>query len=274
VIRGRRVDTWQAPRAYIRLMRRFLYLSLAGGLALLASSSIFALPSLAAGRLPAGAVSPVTAAKAINIKVADLPTSIHWLAAPAGTSSKAQVALAQKALACLKKVGPVSPDPFGTIGKAGGSVRADVSSPTWYDKASTLTQLPSVSSEVVFLNSAAAARSDLSTIGRSGSLACLTAQLVANSELQGAGTGIKGTARFLAAPRHGGGSGGVRIQFIESGGNFALIKAKLYDNEYFYVQGSAEVAMSFINLNSSFNTTWSAASIAKVMARAQAEVKS
>jgi hypothetical protein len=252
-------------------MRRFLYLSLAGGLAFLASSSVLALPSSAAGRLPAGPVSPVTAAKAINIKVADLPTSIHWLAAPAAPSSKAQVALAQKALACLKKVGPVSPDPFGTIGKAGGSVRADVSSPTWYDKASTLTQLPSVSSEVVFLNSATAARSDLSTIGRSGSLACLTAQLVANSELQGAGTRIKGTASFLAAPRHGG--GGVRIQFIESGGNFALIKAKLYDNEYFYVQGSAEVAMSFINLNSSFNTTWSAASIAKVMARAQAEVK-
>jgi len=255
-------------------MRRYLYVSLAGGVALFASGSLFALPALAAGHLPSSPSSVVAEAKAINLKLADLPTSIRWVAASAGTTSKAQVALAQKALACLKKVGPVSPDPFGTTGRAGGSVLADVSSPTWYDKASTLTQLPSASSEVVFLTTSTTTRSDLSTIGRSGSLACLTAQLVANSELQGAGTGIKGSARFLPAIRHGGGNGGVHIQFIESGGNFALLKAKLYDNEYFYVQGSAEVALSFINLNSALNPTWSASSIAKVMARAQAEVKS
>jgi hypothetical protein len=257
------------------MMRRFLHLSFAGGLALLASGSALALPALAASRAPAGARSSVVAeAKAINLKAADLSTSIRWVAAPAGKSSKAEAALAQKALTCLKKVGSVSPDPFGTTGKTGGAVLADVSSPNWYDKASSLTQLPSASSEVVFVNSAAAARSDLATIGRGSSLACLTAQLVANSELQGAGSGIKGTAKFLPAPRHGGGSGGVHIQFIESGGGFALLKAKLYDNAFYYVQGSAEVTMSFINLGSAFNPAWTTASIAKVMARAQAEVKS
>ena len=234
---------------------------------------MLALPALANPRSPAGAGSSIAAeAKAINLKVTDLPTSIHWAASPPGKSSKAEVALAEKTVACLKKVGPVSPDPFGTRGLSGGIVEADISSPMFYDKAASLTMLPSASSEVVFLTTASQARTDQATIARSGSLACLTAQFVGDSSLQGAGK-VKGTASFVPAPRYGGGNGGVHIRFVVSGGNFALLKSKLYDDEYFYVQGPAEISMSFINLGTSFNPSGAATAISKVMARAKAEVK-
>jgi hypothetical protein len=254
-------------------MAQILRRGVPGGLALLSVGSLLALPSFANLRLPARRASSVVAeAKAINLQAADLSSSLHWASAPPGHSSKASAALAQKALACLKKVGPVSPDPFGTVGKSGGVVLADISSPTYYDKANSLTQLPSASSEVVFLTKAALADSDLATIAHSGSLACLTAQLVANSTLQGAGKGVKGTATYLPAARHGTGSGGVLVRFVESGGNFAALKEKLYDEEYFYVQGPAEISLSFVNLGAPFNASWATTAVAKVMARAAAEV--
>jgi len=235
--------------------------------------SLLALPSLAHVPLPAtGPSSVVAEANAINIKPTDLSTSLHWKAAPPGKSSKAVAALAVRTLTCLKKVGPVSPDPFGTIGKSGGVVVADISSPTYYDKAATLTQLPSASSEVVFMTKASGANTDLSTFALSGSLACLSAQLVGDSSLEGAGKGIKGGAAYLAAPRHGTGNGGLLVRFVESGGNFALLKQKLYDDEYFYVQGTAEVSMSFINLGSPFDPTWANAAVSNVMARAASEL--
>jgi hypothetical protein len=253
-------------------MTQRLHRGLSGGLAVLTAGSLLAAPSLANHRLPANrASSVVSEAKAINLKVADLSSSLHWATSSPGKSSKAEATLAAKTVVCLKKVGPVSPDPFGTTGKSGGVVLADVSSPTLYDKASTLTQLPSASSEVVFVTKASGATADLSTVGRSGSLVCLTAQLVGNSSLQGAGKGIKGTASFMSAPRHGTGSGGVHIRFVESGGNFALLKSKLYDDEYFYAQGSAEISISFINLGSPFNQAWATTAISKVMARAASE---
>ncbi|MGO8725000.1 MAG: hypothetical protein ACLQRM_20070 [Acidimicrobiales bacterium] len=246
-----------------------LHRNLAGGFAVLAAGLAVALPSPARLGLPAARSSSVVAeAEAINLKVTDLSPSIHWVSASAGKTSKAAAALAVKTIACLEKVGPVSPDPFGTRSVVGGVVVADVSSPTYYDKAATLTQLPSASSEVVFLKTASESLTDLSTIARSGSLACLTAQLVGNSTLEGAGK-VKGSASFMAAPHHGAGSGGVHIRFVESGGNFALLKSELYDDEYFYVQGPAEISMSFINLGSPFNPAWATAAISKVMARAQ-----
>ena len=158
----------------------------------------------------------------------------------------------------------MSPDPFGTNSVIGGVILADVSSPTYYDKAATLTQLPSASSEVVFLTKASGAVGDLSTIARSGSLACLTTQLVGNSILGGPGRPSDRIASYITAPRHGTGSGGIGIRFIESGGNFALLKSELYDDEYFYVQGPAEISLSFINLGSPFNSAWATSAISKV----------
>jgi hypothetical protein len=254
-------------------MAQRLHRVLTAGFAALTAGSLVALPSFGNLVLPSVRSSSVGAeAKAINLKVTDLSSSLHWATSAPGHSSKAEAALAVKALACLKKVGSVSPDPFGTTGAVGGVVAADLSSPSFYDKAFTLTQLPSASSEVVFLTKASGATADLATIGRSGSLGCLTAQFIGDSALQGAGKGLKGTASYLPAPRHGTGAGGAHIQFVVSGGNFALLKMKLYDNEYFYAQGPAEVSLSFINLGSPFNSSWATAAISKVMARAASEV--
>jgi hypothetical protein len=254
-------------------MAQRLHRVLTTGFALLTAGSLVALPSFSKLALPnLKASSSPSEAKAINLKATDLSTSLHWATAAPGHSSKAEAALSAKALGCLKKVGSVSPDPFGTTGAVGGVVSADVSSPSFYDKASTLTQLPSASSEVVFMTKSSGASADLATIGRSGAPSCLLAQFIGDSSLQGAGKGLKGTASFLKAPRHGTASGGAHIQFVVSGGNFALLKMKLYDNEYFYVQGPAEVSLSFINLGSPFNSSWATAAISKVMARAASVV--
>ncbi len=221
-------------------------------------------------RLGAGSSSVVAEAKAINLKVSDLPTSIKWATAKPTASPKGEAALGKQAVACIAKGGPVSPDPFGTSGVVAGTVLADVSSPTYFEKSQTLTHLPSATSEVVFLKTAPAALADLAGVGRKASIACLATQMAAESTLQGAGKGVNARGSFLPAPRYG--SGGVHIRFLESGGNFALLKEALYDDEYFYVQGSAEVYLTFVNLGSAFSPSGAAAAIADVMARAKSEV--
>jgi len=148
----------------------------------------------------------------------------------------------------------------------------DVSSPTYSEKSSTLTHLPSASSEVVFLKTAPGALADLAGVGRKSSIACLATQMAAESSLQGSGKGVKASGSFRSAPRYGGGSGGVHIRFLETGGNFALLKQTLYDDEYFYVQGTAEIFVTFVNLGSAFSSSWAASAISKVMARAKSEV--
>ena len=223
-------------------------------------------------RLAGGSSSVVAEAKAINMKVSDLPTSIKWATAQPTASPKGEAALGKQAVACIAKGGPVSLDPFGTSGVVGGTVLVDVSSPTYSEKSSTLTHLPSASSEVVFVKTAPGALADLAGIGRKSSIACLATQMAAESSLQGAGKGVKASGSFLPAPRYGGGSGGVHIRFLETGGNFALLKETLYDDEYFYVQGSAEVFVTFVNLGTAFSPSGAASTIAKVMARAKSEV--
>ena len=131
--------------------------------------------------------------------------------------------------------------------------------------------MPSASSEVVFEKTASGALADLAAVGRKSSLACLGDQLAADSSLQGAGKGVKASGSFLPAPRYGAGSGGVHIRFLESGGLLGT-SIKIDDDEYFYVQGSAEISLTFINLGSAFNPSWAASTISKVMARAKSEV--
>ncbi|MGD0984062.1 MAG: hypothetical protein ABSA65_09645 [Acidimicrobiales bacterium] len=253
-------------------MIRSCYRLVVGGFAgALALGSVSALPSMANLRqLPGGASSVAAEAKAINMKVSDLPTSIKWATAQPAASPKGEAALGRQAVACIAKGGPVSPDPFGTSGVTGGTVLVDVSSPTFFEKSATLTHLPSASSEVVFLNSASGTLADLAALGRKASIACLATQMAAESTLQGAGKGVKASGSFMGAPRYG--SGGVHIRFLETGGNFALLKETLYDDEYFYVQGSAEVFLTFVDLGSAFSSSGAASAIAAVMARAKSEV--
>jgi len=208
-------------------------------------------------------------AKAINLKVSDLPTTTRWATSPAAASPKAELAVGKKAVACIKKGGPVSPDPFGTSGVTGGVVVVDVTAPTYFQKGATLTHLPSATSEVVFLKTAPEALADLVAIGRGPSLACLAAQLASDSALQGAGK-VKAAASFMSAPRHGAGKGGIHIRFLESGGNLPGT-LKIYDDVFYYVQGPAEVSLTFINLGSAFGLTSEVSVISKVMARAEAD---
>jgi hypothetical protein len=235
--------------------------------------SVSAQPSMAnLHQLSGGSSSVLAQAKAINMKVSDLPASIKWATSQPVASPKAELALGKEAVSCVAKGGPVSPDPFGTSGVTGGVVVLDISSPTYSEKSATLTHLPSGSSEVVFLTTASKALADLVAVGRKSSPACLAAQLAADSALQGAGKGVKASASFMSAPRYGGGSGGIHIRFLESGGNLPA-PLKIYDDEYFYVQGPAEVSLTFINLGSAFSSSSAASAISKVMARAKSEVR-
>jgi len=222
-------------------------------------------------QLLSGASSAAAEAKVVNMKVSDLSPSITWATSQPVASPKAEKAVGKQTVACMAKGGPVSPDLFGTSGVTGGVVLADVSSPTYFEKSATLTHLPSASSEVVFVTTPSGALADLVAVGRKSSLVCLGDQLATDSSLQGAGKGVKANASFMSAPRYGGGSGGVHIRFLESGGNLPP-GLKIYDDVYDYVQGPAEVSLTFINLGAAFNSSWAATAIAKVMARAKSEV--
>ena len=91
---------------------------------------------------------------------------------------------------------------------------------------------------MVFVKTAPGALADLAGIGRKSSIACLATQTAAESSLQGAGKGVKASGESCTPARaDDGGSGGVHIRFLETGGNFALLKKTLYDCDgYFYVR--------------------------------------
>ncbi|MGD0440404.1 MAG: hypothetical protein ABSB52_07220 [Acidimicrobiales bacterium] len=253
----------------IRSRYRVIAGAFAGALTVASASGLSTIANL---RHVSGASSSVTAeAKAINMKVQDLSASIKWAVEQSSATPKGEAAIAKQAVACLAKTGPVSPDPFGASGVTGGVVLVDVSSPTYYEKSATLTHLPSADSEVVFQKTASGALADLAAVGHKPSLVCLGDQLAADSSLQGAGKGVKAKGSFLPAPRYGGGSGGLHIRFLESGGNLPA-GLDIYDDEYFYVEGQAEVSLTFINLGSAFNSSWAASTISKVMARAKSEL--
>jgi len=254
-------------------MIRLWYRVVAGGFAgALVVGSVSALPSTTHLRQVSGGSSTALAqAKAINMKVTDLTTTIKWATEQPSATPKGEAPLGKTAVACIAKGGPVSPDPFGTSGVTGGVVLVDNSSPTYFEKSATLTHLPSASSEVVVLKTGAGALADLGAVGRKASLACLATQLAADSSLQGAGKGVKASATYMSAPHFGQGSGGVHIRFLESGGNLPA-PLKIYVDVYDYVQGPAEVSLTFINLGSALSSASEASAIAKVMARAKSAV--
>ena len=219
----------------------------------------------AARRPLASSTSDATKASEINLHSSDLPTSAHWSSTPAPPS---QVALGKTAVSCMKAGGgagaKVSPDPFGTVGKASSDVTADVSSNVFGIKGSA-TGLPSASSEVVFVTTAGQALNDLAAFGTSHVQSCEATLVTAVTQLSSGGK-PKTTTSVMSLPHFGNGSGGVHLRFVTTGGN---IPGKLYQDAYYYVQGRAEVALTFVNLATPFSSTW-AGSIAKnIMARAK-----
>ena len=209
--------------------------------------------------------SDASKARQMNLRQTDLPTSQKWASSPTPAS---QVALGKTAVSCMKASGgagaKISPDPFGTVGKSIGNATADVSSNVFGIKGS-FTGLPSASSEVVFVKTTKEALADLAAFGTAWVQACL-ATLVAKVTQLSSGGSPKSKVSALSLPHLGGGSGGVHLQFVTTGGE---IPGKLYQDVFYYVEGRAEVALTYVNLAASFPSGW-ASSIAKnVMARAK-----
>jgi hypothetical protein len=230
----------------------------------LALALVTAQAAAASGGVAGAASSPSSTAAAINLRSGDLSARITWASSPQPRNDKAEDQAGTKAVACLDRAGAATKDPFGTSGVTGGAVLADVRSPQFYDKASSLTQLPGANTEVVIVKTAREASQDLAAVRQKAVLPCLAAQYRVDSVQSGSGNvGI--AESFMAAPRHGTGNGGVHIRFVESGG---LLPQDLYNDEYFYAEGPVEVAFSFIDLGSAFDSGWAEAAITSVMQRA------
>ena len=61
------------------------------------------------------------------------------------------------------------------------------------------------------------------------------------------------TNSFIQIPSHGTGVGGVGVRFAITD---AGMSGTLYDDAFFYVEGTAEVSLSFVNLDSHVTTSW------------------
>jgi len=114
------------------------------------------------------------------------------------------------------------------------------------------------------LKSATQASNDLSAFATSVALTCLSNYLAA-------GLGVAGTGKVTAAtgpsiPRLGTGRGGLDLRFVVTG---LGLSGPLVDDSYFYVQGRAEVYLSFLSINTQFSKAWSDAIATHVMARAR-----
>ncbi len=227
-----------------------------------------------AGGVTAGAAagssssSAAGKARAIDLMPSDLPSSVKWASTPQSASNKAEIAAGKTAASCLQKAGAATDDAFGATGLTGGPVLADVKSPQISDKADTFTQLPAANSEVVITSTAKQATADLAAVAKKAALSCLGTQYRVDAVQSGSGKSTSVAASFMSAPRHGDGNGGVHIRLTATGG---LLPQKLYNDEYFYATGTAEVSFSFINLGSAFPSSWADQAITKVMQRAASE---
>ncbi|HUZ21285.1 MAG TPA: hypothetical protein VMU75_12010 [Acidimicrobiales bacterium] len=214
----------------------------------------------ATGPNASGGSDAAKAAK-INVTSSDLPSPAKWSSSSAPSSA---VSLGKAAVSCMKKAGAkVSNDPFGTVGKAGGNASADVTSKLFGFKGS-LTGLPSVNSEVVFVSTAKQAIADLSAFGGAKVQPCLKTLMAGVTGAQSGGK-VKASVAVKPLPHLGAGKGGVHLRFTLTGGN---IPGKLYEDLYYYVTSRAEVALTYVNLTQPFSSAWADGIAKHVMARA------
>jgi hypothetical protein len=214
------------------------------------------------------ATSGVSLARQINVVLSDLPAAVIWTSSSQTPNTAAQTKQAEQAVACLQRaVGnsqSVSADPFGTSEKTGGPVVADVESPLFAKETSTI-GLPTISSDVTLLKTATQASSDLAAFSTTAGLACVST-LIGTLTAAAVGHPIGLTDTFITIPRHGTGAAGVGMRFAITN---AGLTGTLYDDAFFYVQGKAEVSVSYVNLAAHVQTTWETSVAAKVMTRAQ-----
>ena len=195
----------------------------------------------------------------------DLPAGPQWTSSPSTPNPPGWVATSRKAIACIQRAAghalAVSPDPFG-LGRPGGDVTADVSSPTFAVKRPS--QLPSASSEVVMTTTAMQATADLRALATQSAVPCVKAvfQAIFTSEHVPAGTKL--TVQLLTPPPlvPSRPRGGFRISL--SGPSFGDIN----DDAFFYTVGRAELGLSLTALGKSFRSDWAMSISQKVVARA------
>jgi hypothetical protein len=230
--------------------------------------TLCSLVSSAAGVDHTHAKSDSTLAREIDVALGDLPAGVTWASSSQTPNTAAQTKQAEQAVVCIQKSGAVtqsiSPDPFGTSERTGGPVVADVESPLFAKQNSTVA-LPTVSSDVTFMKTTAQASTDLAAFATNAGLACIST-LIGTLTAAAVGHQIGMTNSFIQIPRHGTGIGGVGLRFAITD---AGLNGTLYDDAFFYAQGTAEVSLSFVNIDSHVSTTWEASIAAKVMARAQ-----
>ncbi len=205
----------------------------------------------------------------IDLTRSDLPGSVKWTSSANIPNTPSQTAEAEQAIACVDHGAggaKLSGDPFGLTGKVGGTVTADVASPMFAE--SNQQQLPGLSSEVTILTTAAAATNDQRALSSKAALPCL-ATLFQKVTAAAAKSSVTATATFVPAPPLGTGNRGVdvRIALKVTG-----LSATFYQEEYLYVQGRSEVALTFANLASPFPANWIGPILTRVMARAKALV--
>src|SRR5665213_227792 len=222
----------------------------------------------ASGAEHADAASDGVLARQINVTTNDLPPAIAWTSSSQTPNTAAQTKQAEVAVTCIQRTGGVaqnvSPDPFGTSERIGGPVVSDVESPLFAKQVSTI-GLPTVSSDVTFMKTAAQASTDLAAFATSGGLGCISA-LIGTLTAAAVGHQIGLTDSLITIPRHGSGIGGVGVRFAITN---AGVAGTLYDDAFFYVEGAAEVSLSYVNLDSHVESAWEASVAAKVMTRAQ-----
>jgi hypothetical protein len=226
--------------------------------AAMASMSPIAASSKAMG---SSTVSDASLAATINLKLKDLPSAIKWsppVPRSPGTGD------GRLFVACMKARGgeaaSISSDLFGIVGKPSGVDTVDVESPA-YERSSG--GFPIVTSDVVFVTSAAQAADDLAAMKTRADLAC-------RPKIFGAGfskAGIKETESRRSRPSYGTGNGGVHVRSEFTG---AGLPSPNYSDFYYYVDGRAEITIGFgSSVAQPFSSALADAVVAKIMTRAK-----
>jgi len=237
-----------------------------GAVALLVSAIALA----ASSGYAAAANTDAATAKALNVTRADLPVSVKWTASAQAPNSASETALAVKAVGCIRAGGGaaarISTDPFGTTEVVSGTVTADAESP-YFAPTGSRNSVASVSSEVVMLKSASQAANDLSAFATNVAHTCLTNLFIALLGKEAGEGKFKFTMTAPSIPHLGTGRGGLDLRIVLSGGK---LPGPIIDYTYFYVQGRAEVALSFVSFQTQFPVAWANAIAARVMDKARA----
>jgi hypothetical protein len=221
------------------------------------------IPSIAANAkaLGSNAASDAVLAAKMNLTINDLPGAIKWSPpVPRGPG----VGDGRLFVACMKAKGGlstnISPDLFGIVGKPGGVDTVDVQSPA-YERSSG--GFPIVTSDVVFVTSAALATDDLAAMKTKADLACVP-------KILGPGfpKSIIETVTRRSRPSYGMGNGGVHVREVFTG---AGLPSPNYFDFYYYVDGRAEITIGFSSsVAQPFSSTLADAVVAKIMSRAKA----